>query len=634
MAQTYNFAEAGVELVIPSSYVNTTVVNGNTATATTGIVALVGEADSGPSYDNLEKVNVGGAFILRDKTTKERVAFTPDELTVVKGLFKGGRLVDAFKGAAAPFAANVLNGAPTLIYCIRTNKTDGEAAKADLVDGGSPKQSLATFVSKATGLIGNSITVKASNKTALSNGLTPIQIDLMLGATPETHVVNTGLPLKVKATTGSPTISVTQSAVVLGGATTIKLAGLTVTDLIQAINKGKGAHHVEASLGETAYQFAQCTNLFDTTTYTLSGADVSITMCGKQLKDIAANSSLVDVTPTYVVPELAAAPTICQTGSLTITTPSLSGGVMGATTNEDVEAALKKLEIVNVNFVVPLFSQDAIDDATDGLTSEDSDYEINNVTQYAVDHVKRMSAIKVKKNRQAFLSRVGYQDAISLIQSGSYMLDTPRQYRASVAFEGVLDNNAFGVETSFQPWMASVKAAGAQAVAGYRPIFNKAISISGIIDPSDFGATIPEYEEALKSGLLVLSPSSDGFNSVFLSDQTAYYYPDNNFVYNSIQAVYGADVIAQTLQQQMQVYVGQSNGDVNATVALVYLQSVMSGLLLNKWIAASSDAPAGYRNATVAINGPVMKVSIEAKEATGIYFVPINLSISAVQSAA
>jgi hypothetical protein len=203
-----------------------------------------------------------------------------------------------------------------------------------------------------------------------------------------------------------------------------------------------------------------------------------------------------------------------------------------------------------------------------------------------------------------------------------------------VAFQGVRHYDVNGNAKDFQPWMVSVLAAAAQSVAGYRPIFNKGFNVLGVANPTGYEGSIPEQEDALQAGLLVLADAANGIDTVLLSDQTSYLFPDNNFVYNSVQAVYGADVISMTIQQQMQVFVGQSNADVTSGVALAYLQSIMGNLLVNKWIASSADAPNGYKNAKVSINGPVMNVSLEAKESTGIYFVPINLSISAVKNSA
>ena len=53
-----------------------------------------------------------------------------------------------------------------------------------------------------------------------------------------------------------------------------------------------------------------------------------------------------------------------------------------------------------------------------------------------------------------------------------------------------------------------------------------------------------------------------------------------------------------------------------------------------KLIAASDDAPLGFKNATIEIVAPVMRVGVEIKLATAIYFIPISLDISSITSSA
>jgi hypothetical protein len=106
-------------------------------------------------------------------------------------------------------------------------------------------------------------------------------------------------------------------------------------------------------------------------------------------------------------------------------------------------------------------------------------------------------------------------------------------------------------------------------------------------------------------------------------------------VYNSIQAVYGADLVSLDLADSFQTaFVGQSLADVDAATALAFLASKMDQYKKQKLIAASDDAPLGFKNAKVSINGPIMEVSVEIKLATAILFIPINIEISQVQSAA
>ena len=104
-----------------------------------------------------------------------------------------------------------------------------------------------------------------------------------------------------------------------------------------------------------------------------------------------------------------------------------------------------------------------------------------------------------------------------------------------------------------------------------------------------------------------------------------------NFVFNSIQAVYVADLMTLSLVDAFdRVVVGQSVADISAAAALSFLEGQMFNFYRLKWIAASSDAPLGYKNASIKIQGGVMNVTVEAKLAGLIYFVPITLAISEV----
>lgn len=619
MAQTYNFS--GDTLVIPGSYIKTTVLNGTSGLATAGVIALVGEADSGPAYDELKVSKVNGASILVDGGGN-RVAFTPDELSLVQGMFGGGRLVEAFKALSAPFAAggtNAIAGTPALVYVIKTNQDGAAKASIGLEDS---LTALATIKAKNYGTYGNLITAECVEGDAdVTTGLKPITLKIQSGPTSESFVFNKKSPLKV---VGNYALHVTATTAQIDSETPVKLADCPT--YVQLAAKLGGPAKVVVNSGFEA--LSPSVVKMDIGTFT--GPVKYVPCSGYELSQIS--SALIDIADlTYAA--LAANPDMLLDGESG--KQSLALGALGSTQNTDVTDALAVLENVNLNFVVPLFSQDAADDIADGETGEDSTYTLNHVVQATLDHVGRMSAVKLKKNRQAFLSHEGtYADLKTLMNDPAVLLQTPYQYRASMAFQGVKALDLSGAVKDFQPWMLSVLAASAQSVAGYRPIFNKGLNVLGFTNPTGYDGKIPAQEDALKSGLLVLADASNGIDTILLSDQTSYLLPDNNFVYNSVQAVYGADIIALTIQQQMQVFVGQSTGDVSAPIALSYLQSIMANLLNQRWIASSSDAPNGYKNAKVNIAAPVMAVSVEAKESSGIYFVPINLTISGVTSAA
>jgi hypothetical protein len=307
----------------------------------------------------------------------------------------------------------------------------------------------------------------------------------------------------------------------------------------------------------------------------------------------------------------------------------LAGGARGPTTLAYFTAAIDALQNLNVNFIVPLFSQDATGDIAAGNTDSLSTYTILGINSYVKSHVILMSGYKRRKNRQAFLSTentfVNDQNAASNIAS----------FRCAMAFQDCKVVSPTGVIVQNQPWMTAVLAAGMQAAGFYKSIFGKTINATGFLQAAgDFNdQSITLMENALIAGLLPVKKQTDGTYQ-FASDQTTYG-TDNNFVYNSIQATYIADTIALTLAQRLErAFKGKSLADVNASVMLAFISNVMTDFLRLKLIAASSDAPKGWKNATVQINGPVAVVAIEVKAATSLYFIPIALSVSAVTTSA
>jgi hypothetical protein len=60
----------------------------------------------------------------------------------------------------------------------------------------------------------------------------------------------------------------------------------------------------------------------------------------------------------------------------------------------------------------------------------------------------------------------------------------------------------------------------------------------------------------------------------------------------------------------------------------------MAQYIRQKFLAPSIDAPKGFKGASILLAPPAMAVSVEIKEATGIYFIPINLYVSTVTQVA
>jgi hypothetical protein len=239
-----------------------------------------------------------------------------------------------------------------------------------------------------------------------------------------------------------------------------------------------------------------------------------------------------------------------------------------------------------------------------------------------------MSTFKRKRNRQAFLStRTNFTD-------DKEVAGNIANFRCAVPFQDVSDVGEAGI-TQFQPWMAAVKAAGMQAAAFYKGIVRKGINISKALhaDGSFDDQDDTLMEEALEAGLLPIRQDENG-GYYWVSDQTTYS-KDANFVFNSIQAVYMADVLGLTVAKLMeQSFTGQSVADIDENLAVAALKTILDSLVRLKVLSPSSDAKAGYKNPQVVINKTAMVVSFEGKLAGLIYFVPVFATVSPVTKSA
>jgi hypothetical protein len=317
--------------------------------------------------------------------------------------------------------------------------------------------------------------------------------------------------------------------------------------------------------------------------------------------------------------------TATATGGLPAPTSSytfLTGGTKGYSTSANITSALSKLEGIDTNFVIPLFSRNASLDSADNLTDSSSTYTIDAIHAAVKTHCLKMSQIKLKKNRIALLSYKGlFKDAKT--KSGAIASS-----RGTLSFQDVKVGSS-----TYQPWYASCLAAGMQAAGFYKGIVKRFVNASSYVDPSDFDSGSPgDVESALEAGMLILETTNSGVR--WVSDQTTYGF-DSNFVYNSLQAMYLSDVLSLDFAQSIgDAFVGKSLADIDAGVVLSWITAKMDVYKKSKMVAASDDAPLGFKNVKIEISGPTMTVSLEIKLATSLYFIPITMEISEVQSSA
>jgi len=305
----------------------------------------------------------------------------------------------------------------------------------------------------------------------------------------------------------------------------------------------------------------------------------------------------------------------------------LAGGSLGPTRAIDIVNAIAQMPGIQVNIIVPLFSQDATADIAAGNTDPSSTYTIDAINELVKSHCIQYSTPTLKRNRMAILS---INDTYANCKAQAQSLAT---YRCALTCQQVTQVNSQGVNTLFLPWYGSCVAAGMQAGGFYKSITNHLANIVSFQDPTGYNSGDPDdVSDALTAGLLVLTQNTSGIP--WVSDQTTYGL-DTNFVYNAIQAVYLSDILALDLAQTFQsAIVGKSVADISASAGLALLQQRFDFYKKAKIVTTSSDAPLGYKNASVTISAPSMYVNVEAKLTTAIYFVAIDLSLSAVQQSA
>lgn len=334
------------------------------------------------------------------------------------------------------------------------------------------------------------------------------------------------------------------------------------------------------------------------------------------LQQNMATSSLVSFVPTAVAG-------LPNTSSLAY----LAGGSRGGTMSADIVNCINQMSSIQLNIIVPLFSQDASKDILAGNTDPSSTYTISAINSLIHDHCIQYSTPTLKRNRTAILSM---NDTYVNCKAQAQSLAS---YRCSLTCQQVTQVNSQGINTLFLPWYAACVAAGMQAGGFYKSIVNHLANVISYQDPSGFTSGDPdEVSDALMAGLLILSQNTSGI--LWVSDQTTYGL-DTNFVYNSIQAVYLSDILSLDLAQSFQsAIVGRSVADVSASSALAFLQQRFDYYKKLKMVTTSNDAPLGYKNASIQILAPSMYVNVEAKLTTSIYFVAIDLALSAVQQSA
>lgn len=316
----------------------------------------------------------------------------------------------------------------------------------------------------------------------------------------------------------------------------------------------------------------------------------------------------------------------------------LSGGSKGATSSLSVVEALAKAEKFHCNFIVPLFSRDATEDIADSLTDAGSTYTIDGVHQAVKTHISLMKTVKKRSERQGLLSFKGSFESCK--EKASIIADG----RMQLAVQDVRQSDAQGNIKWFQPWALSCLLAGSRGGAAVGlPLTFKFLNCSGIRQTGqpmttaeqdivmDFDPDV-DFEEAIDAGLTFLeAPRTGGFRVVV--DNTTYGV-DSNWVWNRANVVYAGDVVAYNFRNTMELrYVGVKNtlkvAEVKSTA-----ESILSTFLAQGVTVSTPDAPQGFKDLSVSIEGNTIYISVTVKLVEGIDFILSEITLQrATQSA-
>lgn len=317
----------------------------------------------------------------------------------------------------------------------------------------------------------------------------------------------------------------------------------------------------------------------------------------------------------------------------------LSGGIVGATSAAAIVAALDEFEKLRINTVVPLFSRDAALDIAEDKTDPSSTYLIDSIHAAVKSHCALMSNTKNRSERHCVLAyRGSYKDAKTKAANLS-------SFRSQLVLQDVRASSTDGQIKWMQPHMLAALVAGMRsgAVVGL-PLTFKFFNISGLRHTTSQLDEVPEdvvidfeprtqYDDAIDAGLTFLEqPPAGGFRMVV--DNTTYT-KDDNWVYNRMATLHAADVVAYDFRTRLEnIIVGARNTDFTVVGIRSLCESLLTGYRGQGLLGGTADAPNGYSNLSVQLNGNTVLIDVSVILVEGIDFVLSTITLKRNTSAA
>jgi hypothetical protein len=317
---------------------------------------------------------------------------------------------------------------------------------------------------------------------------------------------------------------------------------------------------------------------------------------------------------------------------------SLTNGAKGATSTAAVTAAFEAFTKIRVNHVVPLFSRDATDDISDSLTDASSTYTIDGIHQALKTHLSLMATTKKRSERQGYPS---YKAAYTACKTKAADLNDAR---CQLEIQDVRQVDSQGTIKWFQPYALSCMIAGARSGSPIgTPMTGKYMNCSGLRHTAQAMTTAEEdivldfdpstqYDDAIKAGITFLeSPETGGYKIVV--DNTTYG-KDDHWVYNRANVLYAADILTYDFRKKMEdIYVGVKN-NLSVTMVKNTAASILRTYLAQGITVSTSDAPQGFKDLTIELDGNIIRPKVTVKLVEGIDFILSEITIQRATASA
>lgn len=596
----------GASINKPGSYSFTQVKDdGANAITSEGAILIVGEADKGAPGDQ-EGIKV----------------YDSSQFGALVDEFGSGQIVDAARAARTPSKTPGIQGAQQFMVWKTNSSTrasmtlDNDSAAAIMTltsaNWGESENLINVTVNLGSSANKRQITIeRGDEQEELSENAEQAQINIdYIGAGTAATLDISGASLATKSLTTTITGAASDNL-------SISLNGKTMKDVVDIISANP-AYTVSLSNAQSG-SVTPATDLDVVAALDIDGAAKELYRNAKELEDIINEES--QLATATVIQNVAGWPAVAAKAFM-------SGAVKGASATADFTDGFAASLAKFVNVILPAISRDAAADITDGLTDPASAYDVDSVLAGMDTHLRLRGTIKNRKEAQGM---AGHRD--STIANSYAVAQSLGSELIQLCVQDVLVQDSDAELRWKQPHIQAALMAGIRLGSEVgEPLTSKTLNCSGIghavntetgISAGDFDADI-DFQVAIDNGITFAEQLRSGISVVV--DNTTYG-KDQNFVWNRGSVIEAAHFIARSLRARGALLIG------GKTVAGLR-SSIDTGMadelvkLFNDRITSKDDeAPQGYKNLLVTLEGNTAKVSVHVKPIQGLDFVLIEIEL-------